>query len=495
MIYNLRYGFATNSSSTHSLIFLPDDGVEKTQTTEHHEFGWQYFTAADELSRRNYTAALLYGSLCRLMGDNAYDVVEKYTGVRLDRTSQFMWADKGIDEGPSLPEVYIDHQSLLSLPRNWSGNGIHREFAQEFVDFMMQPGLAVLGGNDNEDSPHPLTYTGDPAYLPDLLGEGHDNLVARKEEGYWVLFDRDTGNKARFDWPTRTRAYSDRAPDKAMRPELVDVKITDYCTFGCAFCYQGSTEEGKHAPRDYMYSVASALGRLGVFEVALGGGEPTSHPDFLEILRYFRSSGVVPNFTTRNLAWLDRKDAVEIAGLIGAWAYSPSSLSDLARLELKLKKFGEKLPRGYGAEYVRRERVLHPTVHLVLGTMGELKFRKMLGACRKLRWPVTLLGYKTTGRGGQFSPKNYDWWLDASADSRATIGIDTVVAADYEEQILAAGIPSYLFTTKEGKFSMYLDAVQKKVGPSSFCPAEQMINIPNSGYGLEEAVLESFKGW
>lgn len=501
MLYNLRYGFATNSSSSHSLIFLQknwrDDG-EDVKTDEYHEFGWQFFTAADDLSKRNYTAVILFQSLYHLIGDNAYDVVEKYTGVKLDRSSTFDYREKEINEGPQLPVPYIDHQSLISLPRNWAGNGINREFAQEFVDFMLQPSLAVLGGNDNDGRLHPLSWQGNGAYLPKLLGEGYDNLVARKEAGYWVLFDRNSGTKVRFDWPTkRGGGELHEVPDKASGPELVDVKITDYCGFGCAFCYQGSTEEGKHASKNYMYDVARTLGKMGVFEAALGGGEPTKHPDFLEILRYFHSNGVIPNFTTKNPAWLDRDDAPEIASLIGSWAYSPSTVADLGRLRLKIKKLEKKLPQARtGAEQLVRRRLTHPTIHLVLGTLGELKYRRMLGVCHKFSWPVTLLGYKTTGRGGEFPPKNYSWWLDAARDSRATIGVDTVVAADYEEQILKAGVPKYLFTTKEGKFSMYIDAVEKKLGPSSFCPAEQTVDVSKvSDYKLDGAILKAFKEW
>jgi hypothetical protein len=41
-IHNVRMGFATNSSSTHSIIFMPNKfGIVDELADE--DFGWQYF--------------------------------------------------------------------------------------------------------------------------------------------------------------------------------------------------------------------------------------------------------------------------------------------------------------------------------------------------------------------------------------------------------------------------------------------------------------------
>jgi MoaA/NifB/PqqE/SkfB family radical SAM enzyme len=38
---------------------------------------------------------------------------------------------------------------------------------------------------------------------------------------------------------------------------------------------------------------------MHAFQVALGGGNPNQHPDFIEILRLTREDyGIVPNYTT-----------------------------------------------------------------------------------------------------------------------------------------------------------------------------------------------------
>jgi len=52
--------------------------------------------------------------------------------------------------------------------------------------------------------------------------------------------------------------------------------------------------------------------KFGVLSHNCGGGEPTSHPDFLEILRLCKDLGIVPNFTTRNINWFRNEKNVEV---------------------------------------------------------------------------------------------------------------------------------------------------------------------------------------
>lgn len=80
-------------------------------------------------------------------------------------------------------------------------------------------------------------------------------------------------------------------------PETVDISITDWCDFGCSYCYQDSTAKQKHAPNDLVDRVIKSFTHPP-YQIALGGGEPTAHPDFPGILVRARELGVVPNYTT-----------------------------------------------------------------------------------------------------------------------------------------------------------------------------------------------------
>lgn len=304
IIHNIRLGFANNSSSSHSLIFL-----DAACTDEWKDFGWDFFTAADDASKRNYLGALVYSNILPLVGEDAAQVIAR----ELTSTTSVFGYDG----------VYIDHESVLTLPMDWTGKFLHLGFLAEFERWLLQSNVVVLGGNDNTDDSHPLD-DGSAFHLPLARDMGRLDLIARHDvlggQDWWVLFNRATGAKLRMKFPVSDDIVKEDREEppyrrsntnagaievtKGATPELVDIKITDFCPFGCEYCYQGSTTQGEHAPIEYIRSVIAALAKMEVFEAAIGGGEPTLHPQFVPILKEFRATGIVPNFTTKNFAWM-----------------------------------------------------------------------------------------------------------------------------------------------------------------------------------------------
>lgn len=65
-----------------------------------------------------------------------------------------------------------------------------------------------------------------------------------------------------------------------------------------------------------------------IFQVAIGGGEPLEHPEFLKIVDETVNRGIVLNFTT-NGRLLTREICEKLKGRIGALAISASSIADL----------------------------------------------------------------------------------------------------------------------------------------------------------------------
>ena len=465
-IHNVRLGLATNSSSTHSLIFLQD---AQDAGVECDEFGWNHFTAASEETRRAYFGQILFSNLQEMTTSKvAAMIVQEWIGDKIS------FEDSGYAIG------YVDHQSVYTMPRNWDEQCVDEEFAKEFLSYMLRENLVILGGNDNDDGSHPLA-DGTAFVLPLRRDERNKGLVCRKDpRGFWSLFNRTTGAKFRISFQTAEGVV---APVRATYPELVDVKITDFCPIGCAYCYQDSTVSGMHAGRQTISSIAHALSDMRVFEVAIGGGEPTMHPGFEEILRTFRSCGIVPNFTTKSLAWLqDENRRREILDETGAFAYSVTDSGDIDKLAALTEVYD--IPSRQVA------------VQYVMGTAGDWEFKSILRAADYHRIRLTLLGYKTVGRGDQFKPRddeNAKWLSFIQAASKKhrcpTISIDTALAQKYEEQIKAAGIPEWMFHTEEGRFSCYIDAVGKLVGPSSFCNPDEMVKVdPEEGFSSASIV-------
>jgi hypothetical protein len=236
---------------------------------------------------------------------------------------------------------------------------------------------------------------------------------------------------------------------------LVDLKITDYCRLGCKFCYQDSTPDGQHASLQNVRHVLRQLSDMQVFEVAIGGGEPTEHLHFIEILKNARNYGIVPNFTTRSLSWLRNAAlAANITRYTGSVAYSVETPRDVIRFGELLKHWPTK---GH--------------VHIVLGTVTMKTYIEMLKAADKCNLGVTLLGFKTDGRGADYELEDYSWWLSAYkvlGRDAPRISIDTALATQYQDELKAADIPEWMYQITEGRFSMYVDAVSGTCAKSSY---------------------------
>ncbi len=266
----------------------------------------------------------------------------------------------------------------------------------------------------------------------------------------------------------------------------------------CEFCYMGSTRKGKHAKLENVKAIIDGLAEMEVFEVAIGGGEPTLHPDFVEVLAYAREKGMVPNFTTRNYAWLKDPQKVEsIMEHAGAFAVSVDSYRDIFRLAHLLDKANIRFNRC--------------NLHFVMGVIPKAEFELMLRAAARKGFRVTLLGYKTTGRGCDFEPVDYSWWLDLITrlrDEKVTyqhrrtwntydcpiISVDTVLAKEYDAELGKNGVPKWAYHTEDGGFSAYIDAVNLTMAPASYERLEKAVSF-SANDTVSQQLREIFKGF
>jgi radical SAM protein with 4Fe4S-binding SPASM domain len=157
-------------------------------------------------------------------------------------------------------------------------------------------------------------------------------LVRRHSDFYNFVADNETGITMRWGKTFKEDPY--RAP----LPELVDISISNHCTKECSFCYRDSMPNDSFMSReDYEFAIKSLNNKKwgNVFQVALGGGEPLEHPEFLEILRISRKHNVVPNFTT-NAEHINEKIAREIKPLVGVAAISFPDIRKIPESKAKI---------------------------------------------------------------------------------------------------------------------------------------------------------------
>ena len=235
-------------------------------------------------------------------------------------------------------------------------------------------------------------------------------------------------------------------------PEQMDLKITDWCDAGCAWCHEKSTVKGKHSDVDRTLILLSAL-PIGA-EIAIGGGDPLSHPEFERLVRGLRSMGLIPSVTV-NGRHFERSRAL---------------------LEM-LTSEGHLF--GVGISY-------HDSIpdwdyeHMVLHLIAGVNPPSVLDGAKK-RFKVLLLGYKQFGRGkklfeirGQEVQNTIAAWyreLFVVAQNHH-LSFDNLAIDQIKPQRVFKDASTYTsqYMGPEGQFSMYVDAVTETFALSSYSP-------------------------
>jgi len=472
-VQSLRMGFATNSSSSHSIVFMRPGQELSNSPPENQWYGWDQFTLLAPYDKLAYVGQILKGLYEQVLTADdaariATSLVAPYGGQPVIR-----------------PGGDVDHQSVIHLPvaryeaiggddSPWhvpvsEGHyGVDKAFLADFLRHILRPAVAILGGNDNDgEMDTSMTSPAEPWHrhegvrpFGDIL---HSNGTwARKDPlGYWSLFNADTGTKVRFSFEDGVEIV------RASAPELADMCVTTKCDAGCKWCYMDAKHEGKDAKLDDVKGLLRACKDMGVFEVAFGGGEPTLYPAFAELLRTCRKDyAIVPNFTTRNLSWLrDSGELLEaVRDVVGGFAYTAHRACD-AREFLRLW------------ESIADCRSRHKaSLQIVMGTMGMDDVEEVWRVAAVFNARVTMLGYKAVGRGKSFMPLPYGDWLrryrSLPEDLRPLISIDTTLAKQSLVDLQEAQVPGWAYEVREGGYSMFMDAVGMRMGPCSFAETE-----------------------
>lgn len=435
-IVQVRAGHATNSSSCHSLIYLPDGASDNDAAECGQDFGWQWFTLGSREAKARYAAQ----SFKHILSD---EILEKHLGVAPDH------------------QGCIDHESVGLL--GWVRD---EEDLIKFVRlYLDNESIVITGGNDNDES-------GPVPSGPEVPGYRSDNKW-RDGDNFLIIYDPVTGNKTHF-----AKGNYKIGDVPADFPELVDLKISDYCDLGCSFCYQNSTRRGKHGDLQVIKDVISKLSHLGTFEIAIGGGEPLQYPHLEEVIHHANACGITANFTTKDYKTLSKRgDLLHYIGGVAVSVATPEEVYDAIK---------------WLADLTTEERS-RVSFQVPVGAQTYEQFVELIAAiaCYSIR-RVTLLGYKMVGRGTAskyhsfedklgdifFKQEPYRWdetrFYTATVYPNLSVGIDTQLAQKAPEFIakLPHQVVDKVVMYKEGLHSCYIDAVKKQIAPSSYCHPE-----------------------
>lgn len=142
-----------------------------------------------------------------------------------------------------------------------------------------------------------------------------DRTVRQLEEYGFITSEGDSPEP-----PKGKIGASGDAPSEAavpIAPESVHLQLNNVCNLRCPSCYVTlqAKDEGS-LPLERLMTLVDELAELGVFQLALGGGEPLMSPNFVPIVGYARQKGILPNVTTNG--WLITKELIaQIRDAIG----------------------------------------------------------------------------------------------------------------------------------------------------------------------------------
>lgn len=257
--------------------------------------------------------------------------------------------------------------------------------------------------------------------------------------GYEVSIHAD-GTKVR-------REVDPRLPP--VHPEQMDLKITDWCDAGCSWCHERSTKRGKHGDVDAMIRLLSGL-PAGV-EIAIGGGDPLSHPEFDRLVLGLRDLGLIPSVTV-NGRHIDRHRA-QLERLISQKAVYGVGVS-----------FFQKVPDW---DYE------HMVVHMIAGVDSPSVLDDVS------RQKILVLGYKDFGRGQRFKERHDEtvaagirqWYRELAWIAKEHhVSFDTLAIKQLNPKRLFKSPDLYerRYMGDEGQFSMYVDGVLQQFAVSSY---------------------------
>ena len=488
-ILNYREGFASNSSSTHSVWF--GEGADRVmeELVDNFCYGWQNFALK---SKEEITHYIMTQYKNNLFTGEYTDGVD---GYKFKYVKSVLASVFGIEPPDELVlEGAVDHQSRLFIPREQNSNGIDipsPRFTQELLESLTRNSNTVIyGGNDNGDDINVgsrLTRRKDIDSITDLYDGS--NIFCRKDGEAWVIFWKDSGRKLRLSF------HENAIYTKAIVPELVDLIISNQCDKHCWYCYRGCNKDGNIAKVGVVESVLDDLREMGVLEVAIGGGDILSYPEIGRLCstaKYMNTNYDIainttlyaPMFSDVNTTNLIRTIIDSFSGV----AFSIGCCEDVLRV---LTRYADDFDDD------TKRKISFQTIPELYTDPRELK--RVRDLVSRIGFRLVYLGLKETGRAANIPQwrlghikemrDKFEEWIKVNGWN--PIGIDTQFVKNFPQiKDMDGQNFKWMVTEHEGKFSCCIDLPNKKMSESSY--SGELFDIHPDTFSFDEEFLEIF---
>ena len=255
--------------------------------------------------------------------------------------------------------------------------------------------------------------------------------------------------------------------------ENMDVKISNYCDIGCKFCHEGSTKNGKHG--DILNQ--KFIETLHPYqEVALGGGDATSHPDLIPFLHKLKDRKVIVNMTVNQQHFEQKQELIK-------------------------KLVDEKLIYGLGVSLVNPtdefisliQQYPNAVIHVINGILKPSDVEMLSDKNLKM----LILGYKQLRRGGEWYSEDHEniiikqMWLKENLggiiERFKVVSFDNLAIDQLEvKRLMSQEEWDEFYMGDDGSMTYYIDMVEQKFARSSTADFDKR-------YDLLDSVDEMFK--
>ena len=255
--------------------------------------------------------------------------------------------------------------------------------------------------------------------------------------------------------------------------ENMDIKISNYCDMGCNFCHEGSTKNGKHG--DILNQ--KFIETLHPYqEVALGGGDATSHPDLVSFLHKLKDRKVIVNMTVNQRHFEQKQELIK-------------------------KLVDEKLIYGLGVSLVNPtdefisliQQYPNAVIHVINGILKPSDVEILSDKNLKM----LILGYKQLRRGGDWYSEDHEnitvkqMWLKKNLENIIehfkVVSFDNLAIEQLEVQrLMSLEEWDEFYMGDDSEFTYFIDMVEKEFSKNSTAPL-------NERYDLLESVDDMFE--
>ena len=187
-----------------------------------------------------------------------------------------------------------------------------------------------------------------------------------------------------------------------VHPEFFDISLTNKCLGACPECYQDSKQNEDHF-ENIVEKTRKYFGKMDKnelpFQLAAGGGEPTSCDEFLEFLRVTKEEfDITPNYTTNGM-WSLNETPEFVETLLSTTKKYCGGVA--VSCHPHLRKYWEQAAKLF------IEREIRLNFHIIISDKESVDdFVKIYDEWKDKIDYFVLLPYTVTGRA---KPKQVDW--------------------------------------------------------------------------------------